>query len=98
MMADMISMTTAQARLGVSKNHLRRLVQRHGITLYENPIDAREKLLDFDELKRALEQRRPIVVGDAQTQMGKVGGRVSDRPYATPYPAGVNDRTGAARV
>lgn len=59
-MAELLSMTQTRKRLGVSKNHLRRLVQRHGLTLYENPLDAREKLLDFEQLQAAL---RPKPIG-----------------------------------
>ena len=58
-MPELVSLKDAQERIGVSKNTLRRLIQKHDITVYENPRDARQKLVDMEEIEAAL-QPRPI--------------------------------------
>jgi predicted HTH domain antitoxin len=59
MQGDLISLKEAQERAGVSKNTLKKILKLHGITLYENPRDARQKLVNYSEIEKAL-RPRPI--------------------------------------
>lgn len=57
----LITMTEAAARLGVSRVTMARLVREGRFTVYENPFDRRQKLIDVAELEvepRILQQRR----------------------------------------
>lgn len=56
-MVDLVPLKQAQERAGVSKNTLRKLLTRHGITMYSNPRDARQKLVDYSEVEEALRPR-----------------------------------------
>jgi hypothetical protein len=54
-MGELIPLKEAQMRVGMSKNTLNRFIERHGIALYENPRDARQKLVDTDEVEASLQ-------------------------------------------
>lgn len=56
---ELIRISDAVERFGVSENTLRRRIQRAGITLYSNPFDQREKLVDVEELEKVF-QPQPI--------------------------------------
>ena len=56
-MGELIPMKEAQERIGVSKNTLRKIIEKHGISVYENPRDARQKLVDWDEVDAAIRPR-----------------------------------------
>lgn len=58
-MPELVSLKEAQERIGVSKNTLRKLIERRGITVYDNPRDARQKLVDIEEVEEAF-RPRPI--------------------------------------
>jgi hypothetical protein len=52
---ELIPMVEAARRLGVSKLTMRRLVREHGLRLYANALDKREKLVEaaaIEELRR----------------------------------------------
>jgi transposase len=53
----LVQVREAQAILGVSRETMRRLIKRGMFTVYENPRDHRQKLLDTDELARYLEPK-----------------------------------------
>ena len=57
MPGELIRMKDAQERLGMAKNTFRNFVQKREITIYENPRDAREKLVDWGEIKESLKPR-----------------------------------------
>jgi hypothetical protein len=61
----LIPMVEAARRLGVSKLTMRRLVQEHGLQLYANHLDKREKLLDAGAVEN-LRRPTPLPVGDGQ--------------------------------
>jgi len=50
----LITLTEASERTGVSIVTLRKIVRNQGITLYRNPRDARERLVDADEIDAAM--------------------------------------------
>jgi hypothetical protein len=56
-MGELIPLKEAQERAGVSKNTLKKILKQHGITLYENPRDARQKLVDYSDVEAALRPR-----------------------------------------
>ncbi len=58
-MSDLITMTNAAERTGVSIVTLRRIIRERGITVYRNPRDARERLVDAGEIDAAM-QPTPI--------------------------------------
>lgn len=58
-MGELIPMKEAQVRSGLSKNTLRKLIQQRGVTLYDNPREARQKLIDAEELAAVL-QPQPL--------------------------------------
>ncbi len=58
-MPELIPLKEVQERIGMSKNTLRKLIEQHGITVYDNPRDARQKLVDIAEVEDAL-RPRPI--------------------------------------
>ncbi len=53
-MSNLITMTDAAERVGVSVVTLRRIIRARGITVYMNPRDARERLVDADEIDAAM--------------------------------------------
>jgi excisionase family DNA binding protein len=55
----LIPLKEARERLGVSKETMRQLVRRGVFTVYSNPKDRREKLVDTDEVDAYL---RPKVI------------------------------------
>jgi hypothetical protein len=56
---ELITLKQARERLGISKVTMTKLVRERGLTLYENPLDARQKLVDAAEIE-ALKQPRPV--------------------------------------
>ena len=60
---ELIPVQDAAARVGLSPNTLRKFIRRRGLTLYENPRDARQKLVDLEELEAAL-RPRPLPAGE----------------------------------
>ena len=67
-MGDLIPLKEAQERVEMSKNTLNRLIEKHGITVYANPRDARQKLVDIEEVENAL---RPVPIQRQKPEMGK---------------------------
>ena len=57
-MGKKITLVEARQRLGVSRVTMTRLVKEGRLSLYENPLDRRQKLVDEDELATAREPRR----------------------------------------
>ena len=53
----LIPMKEARDRLDVSKETLRQLVLRGVFTVYSNPRDRREKLIDTEELEAYLQPK-----------------------------------------
>lgn len=53
-MGELITMSDAAARAGVSIVTLRKIVREQGITVYRNPRDARERLVDAAEIDAAM--------------------------------------------
>ena len=64
-MADSEKITFGEAmrRLGVSKHTIGRVVKEHGLRIYINPLDKREKLLDATEVEK-LRRPQPLRTGD----------------------------------
>lgn len=59
----LITMTEAAKRLQVSRVTMARLVREGRFTVYENPFDRRQKLIDVAELEvepRILQRRRDV--------------------------------------
>lgn len=67
-MVQLIPLNEARERIGVSKNTLRRLIERHNIMEYENPRDRRETLIDIGELEAAMQ---PVPIRPKTDEMGK---------------------------
>ncbi len=59
---DLIPLIEAAERLGVSRMTLSRLAKEGRFTIYENPRDRRQKLVDEEEVREAL-QPRPMPEG-----------------------------------
>ena len=58
----LIPLRVARERLGVSKATMARLVKEGRFTIYENPLDRRQKLVDVTELEQTVQpqpQSRP---------------------------------------
>jgi excisionase family DNA binding protein len=51
---DLIPLMEAAERLGVSRMTLSRLAKDGRFTIYENPRDRRQKLVDAEEVREAL--------------------------------------------
>jgi len=64
-MGKKITLLEARQRLGVSRVTMTRLVKEGRFSLYENPLDRRQRLVDEDELERAREPRRIAPMGKA---------------------------------
>ena len=59
----LIPLRAARERLGVSKATMARLVKEGCFTIYDNPLDRRQKLVDTSELEQTLRPRpRPTLV------------------------------------
>lgn len=50
----LIPLRLARERLGVSKATMARLVKEGRFTIYDNPLDRRQKLVDERELERTV--------------------------------------------
>lgn len=48
---ELITLTEARRRLGISRVTMTRLVQEGRFTVYTNPVDRREKLVDAAEVR-----------------------------------------------
>lgn len=59
---DLIPLVEAAERLGVSRMTLSRLAKDGRFTIYENPRDRRQKLVDEEEVREAL-QPKPMPEG-----------------------------------
>lgn len=57
---ELIPLGEAQRRLGVSHTTMARLVKEGQFTLYRNPLDGRQKLIDVQELEEFLRPERII--------------------------------------
>ena len=55
---DLITLGEAQKRLKVSHTTMARLVKEGRFTLYRNPLDGRQKLIDAQELEEFLQPER----------------------------------------
>lgn len=55
---ELITLGEAQSRLGVSHTTMARLVKEGRFTLYRNPLDGRQKLVDALELEEFLRPER----------------------------------------
>lgn len=55
---ELITLGEAQKRLGVSHTTMARLVREGRFTLYRNPLDGRQKLVDTQELEEFLQPER----------------------------------------
>jgi predicted site-specific integrase-resolvase len=62
-MSELITMTEAGQRLGVSRNTLRQRIREAGITTYENPRDKRARLVDWHEIEAAFRPRIRVMEG-----------------------------------
>lgn len=58
MSGKLITLGEARQRLGVSKPTMARLMKEQRFTLYENPLDKRQKLVNEDEIEAAKQPRR----------------------------------------
>ena len=71
-MGELIPLREARQRLGISKTTMSRLVRERWFTLYENPLDRRERLVDWEEVQRVM-RPRPLVEEDARAS-GRASG------------------------
>ena len=69
----LIPLHEARRRLGVSKVTMARLVKEGRFTVYENPLDRRQKLVDEAEVGAAV---RPRPMRPAGKALEEEGGRV----------------------
>ncbi len=60
-----LTMAQARARLGVSKMTMAKMVRAANVQTYEDPRDARIKLLKLEDVER-LAQPRPRVIQESQ--------------------------------
>lgn len=63
--SELIPLKEAQKRLGISKTTLWKHVKAGRFTVYENPRDAREKLVDWQEVEEAFRPRPIRTTGEA---------------------------------
>ncbi len=68
---ELITLREARARLGISRVTMTKLVKQGRFTVYENPLDAREKLVDAAEVD-VFARPRPIQQGLRAEEQGKV--------------------------
>ena len=59
MAQDLIPLAEARRRLDVSKVTMARLVKEGRFPIYENPLDRRQKLVDWAEVEAATRPQRP---------------------------------------
>ena len=71
-MSELIPLREARQRLGISKTLMSRLVRERRFTVYENPLDRRERLVDWEEVQRVM-RPRPLVGEDARAS-GRTSG------------------------
>jgi len=64
-MGELVPLREARQRLGISKTLMTRLVKEGRFTLYENPLDRRERLVEWEEVQRVM-RPRPLVEEDAR--------------------------------
>jgi DNA-binding Lrp family transcriptional regulator len=57
---ERIRFSDAAERLSISENTLRKRIREWGITVYLNPRDKRERLVDWKELQQRF-QEQPVV-------------------------------------
>ena len=55
LLSELITVTDAAQRAGVSVVTLRKIIRQRGITIYRNPRDARERLVDAGEIDAAMQ-------------------------------------------
>lgn len=55
---ELVTLGEAQQRLGISHTTMARLVREGRFTLYRNPLDGRQKLVDAQELEEFLQPER----------------------------------------
>ena len=60
MKQELVPLNIARERLGVSKAKMADLVRRALFPVYENPLDKREKLVDWSEVQDALKRPRQL--------------------------------------
>lgn len=70
-MEGMVRLSEAAKELGISENTLRKRIRDGGITVYLNPQDNREKLVNLEELRSAVMQPRPTMIGRPKDEQGK---------------------------
>ena len=67
--AELIPLKEARGRLGISKTKMANLVREERFPVYENPLDRREKLVNWDEVQAALRVPRRLSGGrDAESR------------------------------
>jgi len=64
---ELITVSEARERLGVSRVTMARLLREGRFTVYVNPLDRREKLIDVAELEEA-RRPRPASVEERATK------------------------------
>ena len=55
---DLIPLAEARRRLGISKVTMARLVKERRFAVYENPLDRRQKLVEWAEVEAATRPRK----------------------------------------
>ncbi len=51
---ELVQLKVVQGRLGISKTKMAELVRTGRFPVYENPLDRRQKLVDWSEVQAAL--------------------------------------------
>jgi hypothetical protein len=64
MSEEWVTMTEAANRLGVKRNKISRLASRGVIQTKDNPLDARVRLVNFEELRALFNQYGPRMGDD----------------------------------
>lgn len=67
-MGELVTLKEARERVGLSKNTLRGVIDRHKIPYYENPRDRRQTLVDIEQVESAL---RPVPMKRDSSETGK---------------------------
>jgi excisionase family DNA binding protein len=62
----MITVREARERLGISRVTMARLVKEGRFSIYENPLDKREKLISESDLDKVRRPRLLVVEGGEQ--------------------------------
>lgn len=63
---ELITVREARERLGISRVTMARLMKEGHFTVYVNPLDRREKLLDVAELEKVRRPRKATPALDEQ--------------------------------